>query len=61
MVDPDAMMFQEGSSEGVTSSFTQGLVSDTLGSIIRVDPLESGVLRNLLLSGHNLSLSPWIL
>lgn len=61
VVDPDAMIFQEGSSEGVASSFTQGLVPDTLGNIIRVDPSESGVPRNLLLSGHNLSLSPWIL
>lgn len=61
VVDPDAMIFQEGNSEGVASSFTQGLVPYTLGSIIRVDPLESGVPRNLLLSGHNLSLSPWSL
>lgn len=41
LVNPDTMIFQEGSSEGVTPSLTKGLVPYTRGNIIRVDPLES--------------------
>lgn len=42
VVNPDAMIFQEGSSEGVASSLTKGLAPYTCGNIIGVDPLESG-------------------
>jgi hypothetical protein len=41
LVNPDTMIFQEGSLEGVTSSLTKGLVPHTRGNIIRVGPLES--------------------
>lgn len=48
VVNPDAMIFQEGSSEGVTSSLTKGLIPYTWGNSIRVDPLESGCAEKLI-------------
>lgn len=42
LVNPDtSTIFQEGSSEGVASSLTKGLVPHTRRHIIRVGPLES--------------------